>query len=93
MIKQKPAFEAIEPNFGHSYTYQKFDASRKNNDNIWHYHSEIELVYINGGAGKRRIGSPISGYIEGDLILIESNFHNVVTPINLQATKVGLLCK
>ncbi len=73
MIKQKPAFEAIEPNFGHSYSYQKFDASRKNTDNIWHYHPEIELVYINGGAGKRRIGSHISYYTEGDLILIGSN--------------------
>lgn len=73
MIKQKPAFESIEPNFGHSYTYQKFDASRKNNDNIWHYHPEIELVYINGGAGKRRIGSHISYYTKGDLILIGSN--------------------
>jgi len=73
MIKQKPAFEAIEPNFGHSYSYQKFDASKKNTDNIWHYHPEIELVYINGGAGKRRIGSHISYYTEGDLILIGSN--------------------
>ncbi|MCP4975407.1 MAG: AraC family transcriptional regulator [Maribacter sp.] len=73
MIKQKPAFEAIEPNFGHSYTYQKFDASKTNTDNIWHYHPEIELVYINGGAGKRRIGSHISYYTDGDLILIGSN--------------------
>ena len=73
MLKQKPTFESIEPNFGHSYTYQKFDATRKNTDNIWHYHPEIELVYINGGAGKRRIGSHISYYTEGDLILIGSN--------------------
>ena len=73
MIKQKPTFEAIEPNFGHSYTYQKFDASKTNTDNIWHYHPEIELVYINGGAGKRRIGSHISYYTDGDLILIGSN--------------------
>jgi len=73
MIKQKPAFEAIEPNFGHSYMYQKFDASKTNTDNIWHYHPEIELVYINGGAGKRRIGSHISYYTDGDLILIGSN--------------------
>ena len=29
MLKQKPAFESIEPNFGHSYTYQKFDATKK----------------------------------------------------------------
>ena len=73
MIKQKPAFEAIEPNFGHSYMYQKFDASKKNTDTTWHYHPEIELVYINGGAGKRRIGSHISYYTDGDLILIGSN--------------------
>lgn len=73
MIQQKPTFEAIEPNFGHSYLYQKFDSSIRNTDNIWHYHPEIELVYINGGAGKRRIGSHISYYTEGDLILIGSN--------------------
>ncbi len=73
MIKHKPAFEAIEPNFGHSFLYQKFDSTRKNSDNLWHYHPEIELVYINGGAGKRRIGSHISYYTDGDLILIGGN--------------------
>lgn len=73
MLKNKPAFEAIEPDFGHSYTYQKFDASKKNTDHIWHFHPEIELVYVNGGAGKRRIGSHISYYTDGDLMLIGSN--------------------
>ena len=73
MIKHKPAFEAIEPSFGHSFLYQKFDSTRKNSDNLWHYHPEIELVYVNGGSGKRRIGSHISYYTEGDLILIGSN--------------------
>jgi AraC-like DNA-binding protein len=73
MLKNKPAFEAIEPDFGHSYTYQKFDVSKKNTDHIWHYHPEIELVYVNGGAGKRRIGSHISYYTDGDLMLIGSN--------------------
>ncbi|WP_276391668.1 AraC family transcriptional regulator [Eudoraea chungangensis] len=73
MKQYKPAFEAIAPNFGHSYTYQKFDASKNNKDNLWHYHPEIELVYVNGGAGKRQIGSHISCYTDGDLILIGSN--------------------
>ncbi|EAQ99851.1 AraC family transcriptional regulator [Maribacter sp. HTCC2170] len=73
MKSYKPTFESIEPNFGHSYLYQKFDASNENSDNIWHYHPEIELVYINGGAGKRRIGSHISYYTDGDLILIGGN--------------------
>mgnify|MGYP001827709503 FL=1 len=73
MKKLKPAFEAIAPNFGHSFTYQKFDSTKHNKDNLWHYHPEIELVYVNGGAGKRQIGSHVSCYTEGDLILIGSN--------------------
>ncbi|WP_430968698.1 AraC family transcriptional regulator [Spongiimicrobium sp. 2-473A-2-J] len=73
MIKQKPAFEAIEPDFGHSFTYQKFDESKSDKNNIWHYHPEIELVYVNGGSGKRQIGSHISYYTDGDLILIGTN--------------------
>ena len=73
MKKFKPAFESIAPNFGHSFTYQKFDSTKHNKDNLWHYHPEIELVYVNGGAGKRQIGSHVSCYTEGDLILIGSN--------------------
>ncbi len=72
-IKQKPTFESIEPNFGHSYSYQKFDENKSNSNTFWHYHPEIELVYVNGGAGKRQIGSHVSYYSKGDLILIGSN--------------------
>ncbi len=73
MQKLKPAFEAIEPDFGHSFTYQKFDANKQNSNLGWHYHPELELVYVNGGNGKRQIGSHISYYTGGDLILIGSN--------------------
>ncbi len=73
MINQKPIFESITPDFGHSFTYQKFDELRNNKNNAWHYHPEIELVYVNGGSGKRQIGSHISYYTDGDLILIGGN--------------------
>tara|TARA_R110002012_G_scaffold321191_4_gene548030 strand:+ start:17884 stop:18756 length:873 start_codon:yes stop_codon:yes gene_type:complete len=73
MIVPKPAFEAIAPDFGHSFTYQKFDEDKPNTHAIWHFHPEIELVYINGGSGKRQIGSHISYYADGDLILIGAN--------------------
>ena len=69
----KPAFEVIEPDFGHSYTYQQFDEHNPNKVGVWHYHPEIELVYVNGGSGKRQIGSHVSYYTDGDLILIGSN--------------------
>jgi len=70
---QKAAFEAIAPSFGNSFTYQKFDQYNENGNRGWHYHPELELVYVNGGSGKRQIGSHISYFREGDLILIGSN--------------------
>ena len=73
MIPTKPILETIAPSFGQSYTYQKFDAKLNNKNTTWHYHPEIELVYVNGGAGKRQIGSHVSCYTDGDLILIGSN--------------------
>ncbi|MAU26021.1 MAG: AraC family transcriptional regulator [Muricauda sp.] len=73
IVKHKPAFESISPTFGHSFTYQKFDKNKSNTNKSWHYHPELELVYVNGGSGKRQIGSHISYYTDGDLILIGSN--------------------
>ena len=73
MIKQKPVLEAIDTNFEQSYLYQKFDATANNRNNAWHYHPEIELVYVNGGSGKRQIGSNLSYYTNGTLILVGSN--------------------
>lgn len=73
MSKTKAAFEAIKPDFGRSFTYQKFDSRNTNKNQGWHYHPEIELVYVNGGNGKRQIGSHLSYYRQGDLILIGSN--------------------
>ncbi|TKD55702.1 AraC family transcriptional regulator [Flavobacterium sp. ASW18X] len=73
VLKHKPAFEAIEPNFGYSFTYHKYDEYNLNNFTAWHYHPELELVYINGGSGKRQIGSHVSYFRDGDLILIGSN--------------------
>lgn len=70
---QKPAFEAIAPSFGHSFTFMKFNENNENKNAGWHYHPELELVYVNGGSGKRQIGSHVSYFRNGDLILIGSN--------------------
>ncbi|WP_298480902.1 AraC family transcriptional regulator [uncultured Maribacter sp.] len=87
MFTQKPAFEAIEPDFGHSFTYQKFDENKLNKNIVWHYHPEIELVYVNGGSGKRQIGSHVSYYSNGDLILIGSNLPHCGLTDNLTGNK------
>ncbi|SMD13329.1 AraC family transcriptional regulator [Pedobacter nyackensis] len=69
----KPSLEIIEPSFGSSFYYSKYAEKDNNKAHIWHYHPEIEMVFVNGGAGKRQIGSHVSYYTDGDLILIGSN--------------------
>ena len=58
---------------GHSYKCASFDANAPNHEKLrWHYHPEVELVYINSGVGKRQVGTHLSNYTDGDLILIGS---------------------
>lgn len=68
-----PAFEIIIPSFGSSFYYSQYVENANSKAHLWHYHPEIELVFVNGGSGKRQIGSHISYYTDGDLILIGSN--------------------
>lgn len=39
----------------------------------WHFHPELELVYIEGANAKRHVGDHISNYEQSDLVLIGSN--------------------
>ncbi|WP_027076767.1 helix-turn-helix domain-containing protein [Maribacter antarcticus] len=40
---------------------------------FWHFHPELELVYIEGANAKRHVGDHISEFNESDLVLIGSN--------------------
>ncbi|MFC3559768.1 helix-turn-helix domain-containing protein [Pedobacter jamesrossensis] len=73
MKKIRPSFEVVEPSFGSSFYYSKYVENANNKAHLWHYHPEIEMVFVNGGSGKRQIGSHVSYYTDGDLILIGSN--------------------
>jgi len=70
---QQLAFEIITPVFGNSFKLEIFDEYNVNHYKSWHFHPEIELVYINGGSGKRQIGTHMSYFNDGDLILIGKN--------------------
>jgi len=39
----------------------------------WHFHPEIELVYINDGTGTQFIGDNIQQFNTGDMVLVGSN--------------------
>jgi hypothetical protein len=68
-----PAFESIKPNIGSSFTSLRFSRNENAKANTWHYHPEIEIVFVGGGSGKRQIGSSISYFKKGDLVMIGSN--------------------
>lgn len=72
-VTMKPELERVQPGFGKSFHYQRFHDAAPNKTPVWHYHPEVELVYIAKGNGKRHIGNHISYYTSGDLLLIGPN--------------------
>jgi AraC-like DNA-binding protein len=73
MKKTNPILEIIVPTFGSSFSFSRYDENVNCKSDLWHYHPEIELIFVNGGSGKRQIGSHLSYYSDGDLVLIGSN--------------------
>jgi len=77
MIQRKPTLEKITPNFGSSFLLKKHIEFLKTNKPFWHFHPEIELVYVNKGKGKRHIGNHISYFNNSQLVLIGSNLPHI----------------
>jgi len=74
MINKKPAFERVSPNFGSSiFVKQHTETIANINLASWHFHPEIELVYINKAKGKRHIGNHLSYFNNSQLILLGAN--------------------
>lgn len=68
-----PSLEKVEPSFGQSFTISNFTGGNENSPRFWHFHPELELVYIKVGSGKRHIGNHISYFKNGDLIFMGPN--------------------
>lgn len=72
MIKE-PTFEKLAPDFGSSLLVRQHSIDRKFNQAVWHFHPEIELVYVNKGSGKCHIGNHLSYFNNSQLVLIGAN--------------------
>lgn len=70
MKNTKPAFEKINLEFGNSLLIKQHTEVVENNLPFWHFHPELELVYVNKAKGKRHIGSHLSYFNNSQLILI-----------------------
>ncbi|GAK94910.1 transcriptional regulator [Nonlabens ulvanivorans] len=72
MLLKKPTLKKVNPDFGNSIFVQKSTTERSELKPFWHFHPEIELVYVNEGKGKRHIGNHMSYYNDSQLLLIGS---------------------
>lgn len=68
-----PRLKKVELDFGSSLRYSRFTEGNPDAKAYWHYHPEVELVYITNGYGNRYVGNHISRFEEGDLILMGPN--------------------
>jgi len=61
----------------------------QNNFAYWHFHPEVELVYVNQGQGKRHIGNHLSYFNNSMLILIGPNLphHGFVDRLTTKGTE------
>ncbi len=69
----RPVLRKVEPEFGNSFVLRNFSETMQGKVPGWHYHPEIELVFMDSGRGKRHIGNHIGYYNDGDLIMIGSD--------------------
>ena len=80
MSQKKATLERVDAGFGNSVLVRKHTEFLKTNKPFWHFHPEIELVYVNKGQGKRHIGNHLSYFNNSQLLLIGSNLpHNGFT--------------
>ena len=75
MKQRKATLEKISPKFGSSIFVKKGTSQdiKTYASPFWHFHPEIELVYVDKGKGKRHIGNHLSYFDNSQLILIGSN--------------------
>lgn len=80
MINKKPTLKKLVPSFGSSLLVNQHIKQVDKNDAYWHFHPELELVYVNKGQGKTHIGNHLSYFNNSQLLLLGANLpHNGFT--------------
>ena len=69
-MNKKPTLKKLTPSFGSSIMVKQHVDNLDRNEAYWHFHKELELIYINKGQGKTHIGNHLSYFNNSQLILI-----------------------
>lgn len=72
MLRKKPTLEKIDTGPDSSVFVHKHAEQRVNLPS-WHFHPELELVYVEAGEGKRHIGNHLTYFHNSQLVLIGAN--------------------
>lgn len=76
----RPQLEKVTATFRSSWRYHELSEPRFRFE--WHHHEEYELTLVTAGHGRRFVGSSISAYGPGDLVLIGPDLpHAYETPL------------
>lgn len=71
----KPIFEKINRPEDQSFYLE--EVLKQYFTDPWHYHPEIEILYIREGSGSKYVGDSISSFNPGDIVIIGSNTPHV----------------
>ena len=70
MKQPLPKFEKVVADHDSSFKVQELDQDTVCPNTRWHFHPEYELTYISNGVGKRQVGTHLSTFTDGELILL-----------------------
>jgi AraC-like DNA-binding protein len=74
-MQMKPIFEKINKLEDQSFFLE--EVNKPYFIDLWHFHPEIEILYVQEGFGTRYVGDSISSFYPGDLVIIGSNTPHV----------------
>ena len=69
----KPELEQISKEPHESFKFRLFDGEPGCMEDFWHIHPEYEIVYVHNGRGRKHIGTHISRYDDGVLLMLGPN--------------------
>ena len=71
----KPVFEKISKPEDQSFYLE--EVIKPYFTDLWHFHPEIEILYVREGFGAKYVGDSINSFYPGDIVIIGSNIPHV----------------
>ena len=93
LVQATPVLEKVQADFGSSFFIKKFYKNDPNSRPTWHYHPEIELVYIAKGSGKIHIGQHLSYFSDGVLLLVGPNVPHLGFVDRMSINEEEIVCQ